>query len=59
MTAPIAEPSVEQQIVAIAADMEVHARAIGNDHLARGEDIPTWVLDDIWLALVLQGELDF
>ena len=46
---------VTAAIKLVAADMEAHCRAVGLDHLRRGEEIPEVLWEDMEAALELQG----
>lgn len=51
------EATLKDGIRSVAADLERDCRALGQNLLANGEEIPDWLLDDIHLALVGHGVL--
>ncbi len=41
----------------VAADLEAQCRALGQDFLRRGEDVPEWLWEELEAALKIQGDL--
>ena len=43
------------ELKSVAEDLEYHCRALGQELLASEGEVPDWLLDDVYLALVGQG----